>query len=164
MSYRALLQSTVETVQDQTRSAELRLDEAVTLYLDGKYHSAIYMAGLAAEMFLKTACFFVSGAKNADPIRLLVGAVNRKAHKSARYKSGHSLLFWYEELLARRRRARLGISNDLKQIVSSLSSDWFNEMRYRPGRRPDPEPSDPDALDFLEHVEWLGKNYNALRS
>ena len=47
-----------ETIQELDISAARRLEEAMELFLDGRYHSAIYLAGLAAEMYLKTACYF----------------------------------------------------------------------------------------------------------
>ncbi len=53
MGYRAFLQANHETVQDLELSAARRLDEAMELFVAGRNHTAIYLAGLSAEMYLK---------------------------------------------------------------------------------------------------------------
>lgn len=74
MGYRSILESTPEAIQDLALSAHRRLREATELFVSNQNHSAIYLGGLSAEMFLKTACFFVQGASP--------GAPRRRAHSS----------------------------------------------------------------------------------
>jgi hypothetical protein len=153
MNYRMVLQAKIEMVQDQELSANRRLKEAVVLYAYGKYHTAIYIAGLSAEMYLKSACFFLDGALPADPVgpRIAPAAI-----KKGRL---HDLLFWSGELS--RLRSQKGLApapNALLSVVASLYDDWFIEMRYRPGSA-----TDSDAAEFIERVEWLAANYNRLR-
>ncbi len=72
MGYRAILEATDETVQDVALAAARRLDEATTLLMFKRHHTAIYLGGLSAEMFLKTACFMVGGANLTDPVSALM--------------------------------------------------------------------------------------------
>ena len=50
MGYRALLEANPETVQDLELSARRRLDGATALYVAEHHHTAIYVAGLSAEV------------------------------------------------------------------------------------------------------------------
>ncbi|HEY6459605.1 MAG TPA: hypothetical protein VIY73_05615, partial [Polyangiaceae bacterium] len=94
MTYRAVLQAHAESIQDLELSARRRLDEAATLVIDGQYHTAIYLAGLAAEMLLKTACFLLLRARPGDAVAPLLGPIRRKARQAPLrldYESGHGL-------------------------------------------------------------------------
>jgi len=94
MGYRAILKSSPETVQDLERAADLRLAESKSLQVAGKHHTAIYIAGLSAEMYLKTACFFLGGAKPADqvePLRQAMEKQRRKVLYGREYDSGDGL-------------------------------------------------------------------------
>jgi hypothetical protein len=156
-----------ESVQDLELSARRRLDEAAALPIDGQHHSSIYLAGLSAEMLLKTACFFVDKAKPADPVAPLLGPMKKKGNLppfKADYESGHGLWFWSQELLERRRTAALaGWSRRLHrrflEVCASLYADWFIGMRYRPGAA-----SQSEAAAFFGNVEWLANNHASLRS
>lgn len=163
MGYRAVLEATPETVQDLEVSARRRLEESTALYMTEKYHTAIYIAGLSAEMYLKTACFFVGGAKPADRIDAQLSAVSRRRYTPpfrADFESGHGLWFWSQELITRRQRLRLRRPpNRFMQITAAIYMDWFVAMRYRPGSA-----TSEDAARFVHLVEWLDKNHALLRS
>jgi len=160
MSYAARLRATKETVRDQIESADHRLDESQTLILDEKYHAGIYIAGLAAEMYLKTACFLVRGAAETDEIELLLRSVRQGTNPPVPHGFKHNLLFWYEELVYSRMQAGLSsVPTALKNVVADLCADWFNEMRYRPGSA-----SEQEALRALENVEYIAKQHPSLRS
>jgi len=163
MGYRAILESMPETVQDLELSARRRLEEATVLFRAYKHHTAIYVAGLSAEMYLKTACFFVGDAKPADPIAVHLGAVRPKKYSppfAADFEAGHGLHFWSQELLHRRTKRGLGpVPNHFLPAMMSLYSDWFIGMRYRPGSA-----SLEDAARVITNVEWLANNHSALRS
>jgi HEPN domain-containing protein len=160
MSYAARLMATKETVRDQMESADHRLDESQTLMLEGKYHIGIYVAGLAAEMYLKTACFLVTGAADSDEIELLLRSTRQGATLPVPQGFKHNLLFWHEELVYRRMKAGLAsVPTALKNVVADLCADWFNEMRYRPGNA-----TEQEALRALENVEYIAKQHSCLRS
>jgi hypothetical protein len=160
--YRAILQATAETVQDLELSAQRRLDEALALYLADRNHTAIYLAGLSAEMYLKTACFFLGGARPADPVTAHLAPVKPGKYKppfAGDFESGHGLWFWSQELLYRRRSLRLPKApNRFLQVMSSIYMDWFVGMRYRPGSA-----TGENAAQFITQVEWLAGNHAALR-
>lgn len=161
MGYRAVLEATQETVQDLELSAHRRLDEATHLFVAGRYHAAIYLGGLAAEMFLKTACFFVAGARPADQAAVHLEPARPRNYKPPfknDYESGHGLWFWSQELLTRRRRMQKVMPRRFLQVIAGLYSDWFVSMRYRPGS------ATPDeAAGFIHNVEWLATNHSLLR-
>ena len=105
MGYRAIIEAVPETIQDLEISAYRRLDEAVALFISNQYHTAIYIAGLAAEMYLKTACYDLRGAKPTDLSRNYLIMFDRRKYKppfSADFDSGHGLWFWSQEIILRR--------------------------------------------------------------
>lgn len=163
MGYRTVLEGNPETVQDLEFSAIQRLEEALDLYVAGKNHAAIYLAGLSAEMYLKTACFFLGGAAPADNVDALLASIRPGKRYTpsftAEFESGHGLWFWAQELIDRRRKRGLRRQpNRFAQIAAALCLDWYVGMRYRPGMAT-PEP----AGEFIARVEWLAKNYALLR-
>jgi len=162
MAYRAILESRPETVQDLEVSAQRRLDEARTLRRAGKHHTAIYIAGLSAEMYLKTACFSVDRARLTDPVVAHIASLKNKYKWLLRefYEMGHGLWFWSQVLLDLRRR-RFGKFQPPKhfhRVTGSLYSDWFVAMRYRPGTA-----SADDSARMIANVEWLAANHLMLR-
>ena len=162
MGYRTILEAKPETVQDLELSAKRRLDEAFDLYRSGRFHTAIYIAGLAAEMYLKTACFFLEGAKPADNANALMAPLKPNKYKPSfigNFESGHGLLFWSQELLDRRKNRGLSPAPvRFIPIISSISSDWFIAMRYRPGSA-----TKNDAAQFILKVECLANDHAVLR-
>lgn len=161
MGYRAILESSLETVQDHALSAHRRLDEAADLYIIGRYHSAIYLGGLAAEMFLKTACFFVGGAVPADPVDIHLTPIKTNKYKppfKVDFESGHGLWFWSQELLTRRNAQGKQTPRRFLQVLAGLYNDWFIGMRYRPGSA-----TSSEAAAFIKNVEWLAENHATLR-
>lgn len=160
MSYRTYLQATTsETVQEMSLAATQRLKDAMILFAEGRYHTAIYIGGLAAEMLLKTACFFLGGATPADDVRALMTQVKQYNPPYKKdWESGHGLWFWSQELLGRRRRKAKLTPGRFRNVMAALYNDWFIEMRYRAGRA-----TDRQAAAFLQNVEWLAENHAALR-
>lgn len=164
MGYRATLEATPETVQDLEVSAARRLEEATELFVCGRHHTAIYVAGLSAEMYLKTACYFLGGAAPGDQAAPFFAAARPGRRRyvppfTADFESGHGLWFWSQELLARRQRQSLrGSPNRFLQVSAALYMDWYVEMRYRPGCA-----TADDAAQFVTHVEWLANNHALLR-
>ena len=162
MGYRAILEISPETVQDLEMSAQRRLDEAMALYVTERHHTAIYIAGLSAEMYLKTACFFLGGARPADPVGVHLAPLNPKRYTppfQGDFESGHGLWFWSQELLHRRRNLRVRPApNRFLQVIAAIYTDWFIGMRYRPGSA-----TGDDAARFITQVEWLANNHATLR-
>lgn len=161
MGYRTVLEATDETVQEVTLAAERRLDEAATLLTHNRYHTAIYVGGLSAEMFLKTACFMVGGASLTDPVAALMAPLKNKNYKppfKGDWEGGHGLWFWSQELLVRRRGQAKRTPNRFMQVLAALYGDWFVAMRYRPGSA-----TRDESAAFLYHVGWLANNHNSLR-
>ena len=162
MGYRAILEANPETVQDLEMSAARRLEEAMDLFVAGRNHAAMYVAGLSAEMYLKTACFFVGGAAPSDPTDALLAAVRRPPRSplfGRHFESGHGLWFWSQELIGRRRRRQLGRQpNRFLQIMVAIYLDWYVGMRYRPGMA-----TQQQAAEFITNVEWLANNHAMLR-
>jgi hypothetical protein len=163
MGYRATLEQSPETVQDLELSAPNRLQEAMQLLVAGRHHTAIYLAGLAAEMYLKTACFFVDGAAPATFVDAVLGPVARRQYNppfKADFESGHGLWFWSQELIHRRTRLnKPRPPNRYLQVVAALYVDWFVGMRYRPGSA-----TRDEAVAFVSNVEWIANNHARLRS
>lgn len=164
MGYRDRLEATPETVQDLELAAARRLEEAMELFLANRHHTAIYVAGLAAEMYLKTACYFVGGAQPADATDALFSAARPNPRRyvppfRADFEFGHGLWFWSQELMARRQRRQLRrVPNRFIQVSAALYLDWYVGMRYRPGAA-----TVNDAAQFLTNVEWLANNHALLR-
>jgi hypothetical protein len=165
MAYRARLQSTYESVQDIALSAERRLDEAEQLLYKGRHHTSIYLAGLAAEMFLKSALAYLRGAAPANPIDAYLEPVRRAYARRGRlsrdFESGHGLWFWSQVLIQERQARGLPMPRrfhrNLLANCAMLYADWFVAMRYRPGYA-----SQHEALNFLATVEWFKSNHVAL--
>jgi len=162
MGYRSTLEGSTETVQEVTLAASRRLDEAQKLFVQTRYHTAIYLGGLSAEMFLKTACFAVDGAGLADPISAHLQPIKSKQYKppfKADFESGHGLWFWSQELISRRTATKKRLPNRFLQVSAVLYNDWFVGMRYRSGAA-----TMEEAAVFLQAVEWIADNYTTLRS
>lgn len=162
MGYRSIIETNPETVQDLELSALRRLDEAGVLYVNQKHHTAIYVAGLSAEMYLKTACFILGGARPADPVQMHLAPLRPGRYNPpfrGDFESGHGLWFWSEELIQRRRNRQLQREpNRFRQVIASIYMDWFIGMRYRPGSA-----TADDAARFITQVEWLANNHVTLR-
>jgi hypothetical protein len=162
---RAQLESSPETIGDLMVAAEQRYREGQALMTAGRWGAGIYLMGYSAEMYLKTACFQVTGSSLADQVRPLLRlaiAEGRATFPAVRNESCHSLLFWAHLLLRERRRAGLApwspmMRRQFLSHVGKLYSTWWVEMRYRPDRaRP------ADGLNILSWTGWLRLNHPVL--
>src|SRR5439155_9695773 len=85
-----------ETFSDLAWAAEQRFREAEELMFSGKFAGAVYLFGLAAEMWLKLASFRLVGASPATAVHSLLAPI-RKWMKlntpSIDYEKYHSLHF-----------------------------------------------------------------------
>ncbi len=166
MAYRAQLQATQESVQDVALSADRRLDEAEQLLYAGRHHTSIYLAGLSAEMYLKSALAYLHGASPANPIDAYLQPIRRahgqrRAPLSTDFESGHGLWFWSQILILERQARRLATPRRLHRglitTCAALYADWYVAMRYRPGFA-----LQRDALIFVATAEWLKSHHLAL--
>ena len=157
-----------ETLQDFGLAEEERYWEGLELMVAGRLGAGIYLMGFAAEMLLKAACFRINGANPRDLTRPMLGPARTegRAHFPAiDHESYHSLLFWGELLLSRRRRHgglapfSPAFRNTFTHCVHSVYSIWWIEMRYRPDQA-----SVADAGQVYEHVSWLRNNHLSLWS
>lgn len=165
MNYRATFPSSGETVGDVELSAWQRLDDALALYSQDRYHGAIYIAGFAAEMLLKTAAFYLGGATSTQSAQTMRDQVKQEVSSgilpaTGAYESGHGLGYWSEVIIYRRNRQGLPPPPiEFVPIVTSLHLNWFVGMRYFPGSA-----TEDDAAQFITQVEWLARSHAAVRS
>src|SRR6266545_2801604 len=91
-----------ETVTDLTVSAEDRFRDGQELLAQGRARGAIYLLGLAAEMWLKVVSFRLLGAKASDAVGPFAKRMRifMDANASATDReSGHSLRYWAEFII-----------------------------------------------------------------
>jgi hypothetical protein len=129
-----------ETVTDLTVSADDRYRDGQELVAAGRFRGAVYSLGLAAEMWLKLACYRLYAARAADAVgpyaRRVANFMQLNAPRTDR-ESGHSLHYWAEFIiLFCARKGRL-LSNEQAgrlrhHAVNRLYADWKIELRYRP--------------------------------
>lgn len=152
-----------ELVQDFIAAASERYEDGSVLLAGGRSYGSIYMAGYAAEMLLKSACFFFLGATAAsraeDFRRRAKSAAETHGLDTSLAESGHSVAYWYRLLLTLRRQAGRDspFARELQAHVVAIHSQFFVEMRYRTGAA-----SAVDARDVLAAVSWLEHNHRTL--
>ncbi|MCY2951656.1 MAG: hypothetical protein NTU53_06720 [Planctomycetota bacterium] len=149
MTLREQILASPETLSDLAAAAEQRFREAEHLLCAGRFVGAIYLFGLASEMWLKLACFRWRGANPATRVVGLLGPARTWMAQNARTikpESYHSLLFWAEYLI----RLRLLQKNPIEalrlgqlrhHVINRLYNDWRIDMRYHP-------------LAISEHQAW----------
>jgi hypothetical protein len=129
----------LETLSDLEWAAEERFCEAEELLRIGRFHGAVYLFGLACEMWLKLGCFRYRGAQLSDEVQSqLVPAKSWMKMKRPLipHENFHSLRFWLAYLIAFRDadanpmpETLIGASR--YHIVLLLYEDWKIEIRYR---------------------------------
>lgn len=149
------------TAAEFRRTARLRYAEAERAGKAGDRLIAVYLAGYAAEMTLKSAYFRVAGKGPDDPIDF----TDLQAAK-ARYKfllgvswpgNLHRLAPWLE-LLAAERRAQgrpisTGLASRAADQVNRIAANWREDLRYHRNR-----PRVGEVVATFRAVLWLSDN------
>jgi hypothetical protein len=139
MALRDVILASPETLSDLKWAAEQRFREGEALLMAGRFSGAVYLLGLASEMWLKIACFRARGAGPATTVDSQLAPA--KAWMKAQWPmvqpaAYHSLLFWVEYLV----RVRQSQGRALPAVVagaarhhvlSRLYRDWKIDLRYR---------------------------------
>ena len=145
-------------------AAREKLDEGSKLLVEGKTAGGIYLLGYSAEMYLKTACFYLDNAsQTANARSLLYPLLNKFGafNLNIGHESFHSLNFFLNYLI--RRRIQLGIPFDtefeqeLLLRIGVLYELWWVEMRYRTDRALESE-----GKIVLDDAMWLRDNHKSL--
>lgn len=128
-----------ETTSDLIWAAEHRYREAEALLEASHFSGAVYLSGLACEMWLKLASFRLIGASPATPVVGLLGPIRiwmAARPPVVKPEAYHSLQFWSEHVI--RRRSERGnplpawLSGRLRHhVVTRLYQDWKIDLRYR---------------------------------
>jgi hypothetical protein len=139
LRYRIL--SEPETVQDLVLACDERFWEGIELLTAGRRGGGIYLLGYRVEMILKSACFFVDGAKPYELVGPRLGPIRSWANRELpgiQNESYHSLWFWV--CVLRRKRSMAGrsipkrLDDALAQRVRRVHGNWVVGMRYLPDR------------------------------
>ena len=130
MPLRALFDSTPETIQDLVLAAELRYWDGLELMVQRRLDAGVYLMGYTAEMLLKTACFFVDGARPgeaAQPRLAPTRRLGRAIFPAVPDESFHSLSFWAAAL---ERKTVLGGTSARGSASRGASRDRRPALRY----------------------------------
>lgn len=165
MTLRDQILSSPETLSDLDWAAEQRYRDAEELFVRMRYTGAVYLFGLASEMWLKLACFRVRGATPSTPVDAVLAPAARWMKLNAPgvdRESYHSLLFWAEYLLRARSSAAAALpalmSGQLRHhVISRLYEDWRIDMRYR-----SVPVSHSHARRVYHDVAWVRQNWPRL--
>ena len=166
MPLRQKLQNEAETVGGLMVCAEEKYWEGLELMAAQKWGAGIYLMGYAAEMYLKTACFLVDGAKPVDLVRSMLGSAETRgklALPGISHESYHSLDFWAALLTFDRNRMGLApwtpvFTREFTSHVATLYSIWWVSMRYRPDRA-----GSADGHQVFDSATWLRASHASLR-
>jgi hypothetical protein len=153
----------------ESASWERLRDASRCLALADRPGAALYLAGYAAEMALKTACFHLIGGRPADLVGPLLSNVRRQAGMLLQQGTlahpfgGHDLVFWLD-YLGYLRHAR-GVATwqpaferRVAGHVLAVASVWTVEMRYHRIRV-----SRIAAQHSIGRVGWLVRQRQRLR-
>lgn len=165
MNLRTQILNSLETFSDFAWAADQRFREAEELLFAGRTVGAVYLFGLASEMWLKMACFRLLGATPATPVSSFLGpaktwmAINGVGIQPESY---HSLVFWAEYLVRRRFHAANPLPGQLigrlrHHVMNRLFLDWRIEMRYRLVVLPESA-----ATRVYNDTTWVRQNWNLL--
>ena len=136
MSLREDILASPETLSDLAWAAEERFREAEELFSVGRLAGALYLFGLASEMWLKLACFRARWARPSDFVRDQLGParlwmrINAPGIADEGY---HSLRFWAEYLIRVRRMPlpATALGQLRHHVINRLFHDWIIDARYR---------------------------------
>jgi len=165
MALRDQILASVETLGDLVWAAERRFREGEELLVTNHEAGAVYMFGVSAEIWLKVSCFKFIGATPATPIDSLLGPAKVWMKASAPMidrEAYHSLLFWVEYLLRRRREEGSALASELAgklrhHVVSRLFLDWKIDLRYRHTLV-----TEQHAWRVYNDSAWLRQNWDTL--
>jgi hypothetical protein len=159
------LMPTFDCIQEYEQARSDRLCDGTSLWSWDRDPGAVYILGYAAEITLKCAYFRFSGFTIAQPI----GHAELHTEKARApllgvtvpHEGFHSVKFWGELLVARRRvRARAlppALEAVLRAAVDAVYDCWWIEMRYKRG-----DSSRADLLRMQAAVDWIDRNYVTL--
>ena len=165
MGLRAVILASPETMSDLAWAAEQRYQDGITLLGAGRHAGAVYVFGLASEMWLKLASGKLLGHGPAAAVAGLLGPVRTWMHLNGSTvlpESYHSLRFWAEHLVLRRTSMGLPLAGrlagELRHHVSHrLFEDWKIELRYRQVAL-----APPDALRVYHDATWVRQTWGQL--
>lgn len=171
MTLRDKIIASPETLSDVVWAAEQRFRDGEELLTAHRHVGAVYLLGLASEMWLKAACFRLRGARPADRLFAQLGPAKawmsgellRLGRPSVSNEAYHSLLFWAEMLLLlRSRKTPLSktMAGQLRHhVIVRLYSDWKIDLRYSAIPL-----SAHDALRVYNDTSWLRATWQQLGS
>lgn len=147
-------------------AARRTLHDAEILHGGGRYHTAAYLAGYAAEMSLGYCYARFQGVPHSYSASALLRPARSKAVNllgaqfvDQSFRNGHSPLFWWKLLLACRDQAGMPLPPELvltvDQTVRSLQRSWDVWLRYLPSlaTRKESE-SILEATKLIASVSW----------
>jgi hypothetical protein len=139
MGTRAQILGTSETLSDLAWAADHRFREAEVLLGASHWSGAVYLFGIASEIWLKLACFRLVGNGPGTLVHTQLAPARawmQRHAPSINPEAYHSLRFWAEYL--RRLRVAQGrpLANNLAgplqhHVVNRLFADWKVDVRYR---------------------------------
>ena len=139
MSLRTRILASPETLSELAWAAEQRFIEAETLINSRRLPGAVYLFGIASEIWLKLACFGFLGNGPASRVDGQLGPAKAWMQRNApsvRHEGYHSLQFWADYLVLRRVERGNPLPKDLAgqlrhHVVNRLFWDWKVDVRYR---------------------------------
>ncbi|HTW93883.1 MAG TPA: hypothetical protein VMD30_03750 [Tepidisphaeraceae bacterium] len=158
MSLGDQIRNVPETLSDLALAAECRFRDAEELLTSGRNDGAVYLLGLACEMWLKLACFRLSGGSPSDRVHAFLrpAATWMQSHAAGvEEESYHSLAFWAEYLVLWRQvngpAMPAHTADEIRvRIASRLFKAWNIQMRYREFGIPDAQ-----AWSVYDDATWL---------
>lgn len=165
MTVREQILSSPETISDLAWAAERRYREGQALFDGRHFIGAVYLLGLASEMWLKIACFRFRGGTPSTIVSSMLSpartwmSIRAPAIASENY---HSLAFWATYIVELRQHAASPLSGEFvgrlrHHVMNRLFQDWKLELRYRS------IPVDERAcLRVLQDASWLRSVYDRL--
>ncbi len=167
MTIRDRILSVPETLSDIAWAAENRYRESEELLTARKYAGAVYLAGLACEMWLKLAavkCY----DPGSTPISYITGyyptirSWMTRNFPAVACESYHSVAFWSGYIISY--RAMMGtplparLSGELRHHVAMrIFEDWKIDLRYRSLAI-----SERHAWRVYNDVRWVRQNWDRL--
>jgi hypothetical protein len=143
MTLRDQIINSPETLSDVRWAAEQRFRDAEALLTAGRFTGAVYVLGLAAEMWLKGACLSLRGLSPATRVSAALAAARHwfEQHLATAglpaiaHEGYHGLRFWAELAVALRRVGGSPLATDVvgqlrHHVVNRLYWSWKIDLRY----------------------------------